>query len=105
MKMTIELDGITAGTLEVARVARAISRTKELMQRADDEIERTKARLKAHLKRFRADSERGLERRHGTTSESRQRGRMVCPRGHFHRNASDAIRKRDGCASVVERGR
>ena len=35
--MTIELDGITAGTLEVARVARAISRTK--------------ARLKAHLKR------------------------------------------------------
>ena len=55
MKMTIELDGITAGTLEVARVARAISRTKELMQRADDEIERTKARLRAHLKRFRAD--------------------------------------------------
>ena len=38
MKMTIELDGITAGTLEVARVARAISRTK--------------ARLKAHFQRL-----------------------------------------------------
>lgn len=65
MKFTIDLTetgGLTAGTLEVARVARAISCTKERMQIAADEIGRTKARLKLHLKRFRADQRARVKR-------------------------------------------
>lgn len=65
MRMTIELTetgALTAGTLEVARVARAITVTKERMANAAAEIARTQARLKLHLKRFRADQRRRAKR-------------------------------------------
>lgn len=53
MKMTIELDGLTAATLEIARLARAITLTRERITRSTAEIAATKARLAAHLNRFR----------------------------------------------------
>lgn len=56
-KMTIvltETGELTAGVLEVARVARAITLSRERIAAAEVEIIRTTTRLKAHLTRFRA---------------------------------------------------
>ena len=54
MRMTLELDGMTAGMLEIARVARAIQCTKDCIERSTTEIAATKKRLTEHLKRFQA---------------------------------------------------
>jgi uncharacterized protein involved in exopolysaccharide biosynthesis len=77
MRMTIELDGITAGTLELARVARAISRTKERITQAEAEIAATQLRLRNHLKRFRAEQRARRRRLVGQQTELRSQMRRL----------------------------
>jgi hypothetical protein len=94
LKLNITVDGITAGALEVARVARAITATKERLEISECAIIRTKSRLAAHLTRFRAARRQQLRRLRVQQKELRRQMDRLKPQGK-HLNAEMSFGKRE----------